>query len=219
MKKINIFIRIGLLLLIATLATSGVFIGSGTYSKYIASANVSAEAKVAKFDVRVNGTDPSTNQIVKAGGVAATITLTNVGALLQPPGMATHSTATISTTNGSIIAPGTAGKMSFTVYNYSEVAIDVWFATASTSPTIPSNSGIVFCNASGVAYSNFAAALDAIGVINLGPGSVTTTNTGAKDIYWQWPFNNDNDANDTTLGVAGTAKLEIPFVVKAEQAD
>ena len=56
MSKRNIFLRIGVLMLIATLATSGVFVGSGTYAKYIASAQYEATGRVAKFDVRINGT-------------------------------------------------------------------------------------------------------------------------------------------------------------------
>jgi hypothetical protein len=64
MMKKNIYMRIGVLLFIAVLATSGVFVGSGTYAKYIAAATVEATARVAKFEVQIRkalttGTTPT----------------------------------------------------------------------------------------------------------------------------------------------------------------
>ena len=53
MHKKNIFLRIALVLLIATLSTGGVFVGSGTIAKFIAQAPVVASATVAGFDVRI----------------------------------------------------------------------------------------------------------------------------------------------------------------------
>jgi len=52
MRK-NIFLRISVLMLVATVAMSCVFVGSGTYAKYVASAQVQASARVAKFDVSI----------------------------------------------------------------------------------------------------------------------------------------------------------------------
>jgi len=53
MHKKNIFLRIALMLLIATLSTGGVFVGSGTIAKFIAQAPVVASATAAGFNVQI----------------------------------------------------------------------------------------------------------------------------------------------------------------------
>jgi len=135
MKK-NIYMRIGVLMLIAALATSGVFVGSGTYAKYIAAAEVNASARVAKFQVQYGATTSGTFTNFSQASAAPVVIQASgpLGTLLQPASSyadhpiynaSTNPTGTIVgvTGNKTIIAPGTGGKIGFYFTNLSEVAV------------------------------------------------------------------------------------------------
>ena len=231
MKKKNLFLRIAMLMLIATVATCGVFVGSGTTAKYVAQATATATAEVALFDVKIQ-TGASTwspNIAVTTYGVS----VNQLGQLLQPAGTngdgalsMNHSANTIiNSTTGTHIAPGTGGKVTITLRNDSEVAVDVWLVASSGTVDYPTGSGIVFSNAVAGTFGTLADAMAAANgggtnKIRLDPvGGTTTAQT--FDLYWKWPFYTSagQDTTDTNLGTAGTAKLTVPLNVRVEQAD
>jgi len=133
--KRNIFLRTALFLLIGVWASSSLL--TGTWAKYVAAATVEASAKVAKFSVAVNS-----KEIAQAGGammIDVPVSLADP-VLLQPntAGNDTagngfsgdHSAVTISSVNGSLIAPGTGGRIKVEFKNNSEVTVRFSFVTA-----------------------------------------------------------------------------------------
>jgi len=181
MKK-NIYLRIALLMLVAAIATSGVFIGSGTTAKYVAAAKFDASARVAKFELQIakngdsiaatptfgswvtfsrsNIDEPYNLRTDSTGGTAwgamnfalgekiydmTTIrqnknnfslsTPTTVGSSVNfndvedgtNNTLETGITKHLETADGSIIAPGTGGRLRLSIKNNSEVAVRVYF--------------------------------------------------------------------------------------------
>jgi len=141
--KRNIFLRAALFLLIGAWASGSLLTGTG--AKYVAAA-VEAGARVAKFSVAVNS-----KEIAKATGemtIDVPVSLVDT-VLLQPatlpgtdPGSSSHSgngftgdhSATrISSVNGSLIAPGTGGRIKVEFKNNSEVSVRFSFVTADCS--------------------------------------------------------------------------------------
>jgi len=233
MSKRNIFLRIGVLMLIATLATSGVFVGSGTYAKYIASAQYEATGRVAKFDVRINGTTFSKADI--GTPYAVTNATGFLGTLYQENCTTPHpggaSTATINAIDGSLIAPGTGGKMSFEFTNYSEVSVRFWLDTATAvtfANGLASTADIQFAsgNSSGPtgSWGTLASALSdgdtGTNFVDLAPMTTTGSATTSKAVYWRWQFDCGRDAEDTALGVATTpGTMSLNVRIKAKQLD
>jgi|GEM_PF-3543414 len=151
MKKSNLLMRIGVLLMIAVMATTGVFVGTGTAARFVAEGNVEATARVARFDVRagIRGADgnfPTTTNFARAGAANAGIisTTTTLSGPLWDTGNWPANPLTVSTTagahlererlingqpgfvrpaEGTIIAPGTGGRIDLRFANYSEVAV------------------------------------------------------------------------------------------------
>ena len=137
--KRNVFLRTALFLLIGVWASSSLL--TGTWAKYVATATVEAGARVAKFSVAVNN-----KEIAEAAGIMTInvpVSLADT-VLLQPatlPGNDTagngftgdHSAVTISSVNGSPIAPGTGGRIKVEFKNNSEVAVRFSFVTADCS--------------------------------------------------------------------------------------
>ena len=217
MKK-NLFLRVGALMLVATLASCGIFIGTGTTAKYVASANVQASGQVAKFSVLINDGEIAnatlTPTTVNAGDLSdSTIwQATDMGGTAHPAGT---TTGTITTNDGSLIAPGTGGKFAFKIENKSQVTVKVTISAATTANLLPT-AKIVFSDTASGTYG--ADLSSAIGVITLHPGAAATT----KDIYWKWPFTGaaGQDAADTALGIAATPpSLLAHLKVDVEQLD
>ena len=263
MSKRNIFLRIGVLMLIATLATSGVFVGSGTYAKYVASKGGNAKARVAHFHVEVSDRDFSgdsssfVGEFSNATHTAKTITASgDLGILLQPtisagawgthpggPGSGTVDLDTISAVDGSIIAPGTGGRLSFVFTNRSEVSVRFWLATVSTTVESIANltKGLTvneikfaYDNGSGTApalsqFGTLAAALGSYTTqyVELGPWNGTgSPPSAAIGVYWQWPFEQSPAQNtqDTILGedaqnTSNAGLMEMILKIRAQQVD
>jgi len=241
MSKRNIFLRIGVLMLIATLATSGVFVGSGTYAKYAATKEGSAQARVASFHVFVGGTEFSSSGVT---GTEHIITASGpLGPLLQPsasfashPGGSppgTMGVPTISAVDGSLIAPGTGGRLYFTFTNTSEVSVRFWLDSVASTVSLGNglttneikfavdNSGIP-----GTFGTSLATALGSYGAnyVDLGPASGATSVT--RGVFWQWPFDQGTSQNgqDTILGkaaqtLANAGTLTLTLKIRAQQID
>jgi len=213
MMKKNIYMRIGVLMLIAALATSGVFVGSGTYAKYIASATVEASARVAKFEVRYGaaaGADTSgytTFSQIGAGEYA--IGSVSLGTLYQADCATAHN-ANISagSSTQSIIAPGCGGKIGFYFTNRSEVAVRFYLDKATTTATygvkVVNGTNYQLVEGTGTGAEIEFAACDASGALPSSPvwGSLVNAlgdaSTSGKYI--------DLDPN-TTTGTAATSRF------------
>ncbi len=207
MKK-NRTMRVATLLLALTLITS-CFVG-GTFAKYTSSANATSTATVAKWSIKVNGTEIAVtgNEPTVEINLFNTIYDTNGGAEEKDvaPGK---------------IAPGTKGSFALAVTNESEVnavySLSFEIANTSNIPLQFSTDG-----------QNWKDSIDEIAVeneaINMGQTSAATTT-----VYWQWPFERvtgetlaDNDKADTELGIAAQTAaptLTVTATITATQVD
>jgi len=227
MKK-NLFLRISLLLLVATLASSAVFVGTGTSARYVTEGTVTASGTVAKFDIKV-----SAATLAKSGNIAAlpsyAATIDNLGTLYEAGtgtnaagngdgalGPEENAGSVIHVTNaaaGTLIAPGTGGKgCTLTIHNDSEVAVHVWIELGATGFNNPGDR-IQFSGNNGTNWrSTVAAALADKGAasgksaaepIYIAPGGTSAASLD-NFLQWKWPFGSTtgHDDDDTALGVA-----------------
>ena len=170
--------RIGALLFVAVMATTGVFMGSGTTARFVASADVRSEARVAVFDVRVgmrnadNDNFTMSENFARAGAVHANLSaagqvftarttlsgpLWNTStwpenpAVLTAPGFGNYSHLEmgrpgsptlpryVRPADGTVIAPGTGGRIDLRFANYSEVAVDFFLDSTSVAAALAPN--------------------------------------------------------------------------------
>jgi len=158
--KRSFLLRVGGLLLVATLATGGVFMSSPTYAKYVARATYAAAGRVALFDVYYSAGKGATAPTaiptggtkfsqadcavydINEGGVlgilyeADCVTLENVSATANP---GTSIYNHVNTNDGSRIAPGTGGRIGFHFRNNSEVAVRFYFSSSGVAASATSN--------------------------------------------------------------------------------
>ena len=177
------------------------FVG-GTFAKYTSSATGSDTATVAKWDIRVNGSEIATSDTFTFD-LFQTITDSDL----------TSAENDIAPADGSIIAPGTSGKFSIAIQNLSQVnaeyAIDYTVTNAGNIPVEFSTNG-----------TNWTTDIDELDVndvaIRLGTDTTVT-------VQWRWRFEDSNveqgDIIDTNLGKVGTATLTVSAKVTATQVD
>ncbi|MCL2300703.1 MAG: hypothetical protein FWC27_11240 [Firmicutes bacterium] len=226
MAKRNIFLRIAVLMLIAVLATSGVFVGSGTYAKYIAAANVEASARVAKFDVKVNGTTFSSATaaaVTVTGSLGSVFELFNDGddSNLNYPATsggtgngngrvsdqaenANPSTLKhLDNITGTLICPGIGGKISVLFKNDSEVAVRFWLDTA-TVTHIGNNTNDISTATIQFSHENKTASFTTLAAaITAAKGSLAyidlvpgETASAPIDLWWRWRFSTNGTQDD-----------------------
>ena len=177
------------------------FVG-GTFAKYTSSGTGTDTATVAKWDIRVNGSEIATSDTFTFD-LFQTITDSDL----------ISAETDIAPADGSIIAPGTSGKFSIAIQNLSQVnatyAIDY---TVTNTDNIP-----VEFSTNGTDWKTNINDLDVTNVA-IGLGTDTTVT-----VQWRWRFEADNvtegDNADTTLGKDGTATLEVSAKVTATQVD
>lgn len=197
-------------LLVATLLTTSVI--SGTFAKYTSSASGSDSARVAKWSFNVGETDIVDND---------TITFNLFDTVKEAD--ITKNEEHLQLTDGTIIAPGTGGSFAIVLTNKSEVtakyAID--FTEINTSnPVIP------------IEYSidnkNWTSDINTLDITADDTKTALTYKNGTDTItvYWRWsyekaetPVRLQSDENDTALGKAGTATVEVTAKVTATQVD
>jgi len=249
--KINIPLRIGGLLFVIACAATGVI--GFTQAKYAASATGQASARVAKFHVVVNNTDISQ----EAGAtISVTAKLIADEGLMQPADASGNTRQqwavtdvhpnTILYTNGSLIAPGTGGRVEFIFENRSEVSVRFYLDSITSSVTTTggltyaqsagaSACEIQFCRVTGNAYEatpagtagtwgDLVTALSTTNTLDLAPMKTLSASIDRRSVLWRWQFQNGTaspyrDAIDTVLGLAGTATLTLKITVRAEQID
>ena len=182
------------------------FVG-GTFAKYTSSATGTNSTTVAKWDIRVNGSEIATSNRFTFD-LFQTITDSDLS----------NAETDIAPADGSIIAPGTSGKFSIAIQNLSQVN-----ATYSIDYTVTNNSNIpVEFSTNGTAWTTNINDLD-VADVAIGLGTDTTVT-----VYWRWRFEADNvtegDATDTSLGSAASvpssaATLTVEAKVTATQID
>ena len=174
------------------------FVG-GTFAKYTSSATGTDSATVAKWDIKVGGTNIATND---------TFTFDLFKTIKDSNGSDVESD--MSPVDGTIIAPGTRGSFDIVIKNDSQVnatyAIDY---TVTTTNNIP-----VKFSVDGTNWFDDINYLDVRSVaINMGATATVT-------VQWMWEFERiDGDTQDTTLGSAASATLTVSAAVSAIQVD
>ena len=203
MKK-NKMMRIASVLLVAVLLSTSVI--SGTFAKYTSTATGSDEARVAKWDFKVSGSTVNSNTFTF--DLFKTINDTAGGA-----------ESDINPSDGTIIAPGTQGSFEITLKNDSEVTAQYKIDyTVTNTNNIP-----VKFSLDGTDWKDDIDELDVTTPVTVAIGATATPVT----VYWMWEFERGttdgeketNNGDDTTLGLAGTATIEVTATVTVEQVD
>jgi len=199
---------------------------SGTYAKYTKAVTGSDTTRVAKFAFNLNdGTNTITESQVGTG-IFDIFSYTDAGV---------HSSGE----DGTFIAPGTTGSFALEVENLSEVDI-----TASLALTETNTNNIPIYYTIGAATQRYSAKLTGaytgdsggnyknlsqlatdistgIGTLQATDGATSTK--GTVTLNWAWAFNQDGtgqtDADDTTLGIGGTATVQLDVAVTVTQVD
>ena len=172
------------------------FVG-GTFAKYTSSATGTDSATVAKWDIRVNGSEIATSDEFTFK-LFQTITDSDLSS----------AETDMEHADGSIIAPGTSGKFSIAIQNLSQVN-----AKYAINYTVTNNDNIpVEFSTNGTAWTTNINDLD-VADVQIGLGTDTTVT-----VQWRWVFDG-NDTTDTSLGSAATATLAVVANVTATQVD
>ncbi|MBE6566698.1 MAG: hypothetical protein E7659_06300 [Ruminococcaceae bacterium] len=196
MKK-NVMMRVASALLVAVLMTTCAI--SGTFAKYTTSATATDSARVAKWDVKINGSTAN-NSNTFTFNLFETINDTTGGA-----------EGDINPADGTIIAPGTQGSFEIVLKNDSEVTAEyVIDYTVTNTANIP----VVF-SLNGTDWKNSIDELDVTTPVNLAIGATAPTIT----VHWMWAFEGGNDNHDTYLGLDGSATLKVDAKVTVTQVN
>ncbi len=159
-----------------------------TYARYVSVATGTGSARVAKFAFDLNGANASTT--------TQTMSISDLFSY-------TYNNGTVVGANSEkTVAPGTSGYIEILLQNQGEVAIvPDWTITETNASNVPLQyqvSTSTTPNASN--WSNAGA---------LAPTETTVAIDGQQKYYLHWKWATASDANDTTLGVAGTATVSI----------
>lgn len=193
MKK-NKMMRVASALLVAVLLTTCAI--SGTFAKYVTQATGSDSARVAKWDIKLEG-----------AAMVNTFDFNLFNTVMDTSdGNAEND---IKTNDGSIIAPGTKGSFAIDLKNDSEVnakyAIDYTLQNPDNIPVKFSVDG-----------TNWYTDINYIDVNNVALGM---TGEATVTVQWMWEFEAGADAYDTQLGTTGASVLSVSAQVTVEQVD
>ena len=199
MKK-NTMLRTASILLVAVLLTTCAI--SGTFAKYTSTAAGSDAARVAVWDIDVEGVGIETKSF--------TFDLFNT--VLDTKDGNSETDVKVGT-NETIIAPGTKGSFEINLTNASEVN-----ATYDIAYTITNTAGIPLkFSTNGTTWETNIAQLNVTGE------AIAMTNGAASiTVYWQWDYTNGTTAGDeadTALGLDGTHTVTVTATVTATQVD
>lgn len=196
-KRSSMMVRLVAALAVTMMFTM-CFVG-GTFAKYTSSATGTDSATVAKWDIKVGGTNIATNN---------TFTFNLFETIKDSNGIDDESD--MSPVDGSIIAPGTRGSFDIVIKNDSQVN-----ATYAIDYTVTNTNNIpVKFSVDGTNWFDDINYLDVRSVaINMGATATVT-------VQWMWEFERiDGDTQDTTLGSAASATLTVSAAVSAIQVD
>lgn len=195
MKKIRNFLIVALVICTAVTFSEV----AGTYAKYTSTAQLTDTARVAKWDIDVEGADMTAS--------------TNINLFDHTDA----NTLATGTDGKKLIAPGTKGSFAIDVQNKGEVTAEYTIAFTATNA---SNIAIEYS----LDEQTWTTDITTLSVSDdLAIGSQASTET----IYWRWSFErgeNDSDkaannTTDTTLGLAGTATVTVVATITATQVD
>lgn len=196
-KRSSMMVRLVAALAVTMMFTM-CFVG-GTFAKYTSSATGTDSATVAKWDIKVGGTNIATND---------TFTFDLFKTIKDSNGTADEND--MSPVDGTIIAPGTRGSFDIVIKNDSQVN-----ATYAIDYTVTNTNNIpVKFSVDGTNWFDDINYLDVRSVaINMGATATVT-------VQWMWEFERiDGDTQDTTLGSAASATLTVSAAVSAIQVD
>ena len=195
MKK-NKTMRIASVVMMAALLSTCAI--SGTFAKYTSASTGKDTARVAKWDIQLEGAQMTSENETFKFDLFEDTAYSNVAA-------------------GGLIAPGTEGSFEINIQNASEVVAQysIEFTAPETDGDIPiiystDNSTDISTWKSDITQLNIAASDDTKLAIGATAEPVT--------IYWKWVFDGA-DAADTALGEAGKATVTVTAKVTAEQVD
>ena len=199
----NMVVKIAIIVLAITMIA--LILLSGTYAKYISSNTAEDTARVAKWQIELNGESLKTSEI----DLFSTILDSNY-----------TDTETDVINTEKLIAPGTSGRFNLQIANKSEVAAqyEIDFTITNTA-----NIPIEFSIDGGTTWTKD---LTDIAMSN---NTILAAKTGIStnlNVQWRWLFDgvsNSNytqtDTTDTTLGEIGTGTVKVKAVVTVNQVD
>ena len=217
--------KIAILLLVAVVAVGSYFV-AGTYAKYTSEVTGTDSARVALWSWKIDNTDIN---LASTGNNSKTFAfdLFNSSYFYDSDCSTPETTDDVNPIDGTIVAPGTCGKIVFNLKNASEVGAnyDVSYAITNTSgvplefTTDPSGTWYAYTNIASVVSSG---TLDAKNGSTLDDDDVT--------VWWRWAYQVDGavsgdpdysvrDTSDTDLGIAGTATPSVTATVVLTQVD
>ena len=187
MKK-NTMMRLAAVLLVVALLTTSVI--CGTFAKYTSADVAEDSARVAKWDIQLNGKNIAEEQFTF--DLFKTIIDTK-----------TDAEETDVATTEQLIAPGTKGEFEITLTNASEVnaTYEITF-TVDNVANIPVKFTV-----------NGEEGLESITETALNMGDTVT-----YTVAWEWAYEG-NDGVDTALGLKGTDTITVTADVIATQVD
>ena len=222
MKK-GFFLRAAAVLMILTLFSSSII--SGTFAKYVTSANVTDSARVAKWGVNITGTSDI---------FAKTYAKDDSTFILD---------ANTVSSDAKVVAPGTKGKLAdFTISGTPEVAVRLSYtADLTLTGWTLSDDSTLYCplvfkvkvgsgseqtfkiDGTNTTTTELETAVEnAIAEAKSDYKVGDTLNAPAITVSWEWAYSTDetNDINDTVLGNKGTApSIELKVTLTATQID
>ncbi len=207
MKKTrNIFIFALVLLSVVSMGSV-----AGTYAKYTSNSAFTDQARVAKWDIKLNNAKMTQNFAID---LFKTVNKDTDGS--------DETDVKEGTDADKIIAPGTQGEFAFDIQNDSEVNANVKFdwTGSNNDANIPIQFRVTYTLDSATPVStnwvNDIADVKLPDDLSLGMGK----NCNIK-VEWKWVYEVDDAGNttDTTLGEAGTAKVVVAGKVIATQID
>ena len=199
MKK-NTMLRTASILLVAVLLTTCAI--SGTFAKYTSTAAGSDAARVAKWDIDVEGT----------GIESKVFTFDLFNTVIDTDTDAAETDVKVGT-NETIIAPGTKGSFEINLTNASEVN-----ATYDIAYTISNTAGIPLQ----FSLDENTWETDIAELNVTGQAIAMTSGTAAVTVYWMWAYTDDTtqgDEFDTSLGLNGEYTVTVTATVTATQVD
>lgn len=197
MKK-NTMMRVASALLVAVLMTTCAI--SGTFAKYISTGTGFDTARVAEWDIKLEGEE-----------MANTFTFDLFNTVKDSNGTDNETDVEIGQ-GETIIAPGTSGSFEINLKNDSEV--NAKYAVAYTV-TNANNIPVEFSVDGGTTWNKNLAALNATDVALAMGASADVT------VEWRWVYFVDEatDTTDTTLGLGGSATIRVDATVTVTQVD
>ncbi|MBE7090890.1 MAG: hypothetical protein E7363_03130 [Clostridiales bacterium] len=197
--------------ILATLALGLVLVmglGANTFAKYIKSADKTDTARVAKFGVTI--TANTTNSIFanayNNGAVAADATNDVLGAaaaIVVAPGTGD------SLVYSDIVAITGTPEVDVMVTISAEITDNVVYSDGTTRPIVWKNDTTELDTSTGTATVTFYTKLEA-------GTDLSTADIEFPELSWAWAFEGDNE-EDTILGDAGTAQVQVEYTITVEQ--